>query len=317
MCDELFCSNRARERDDNLLFVRERLLRAETDLASLLDLYVKIHSGECVADDETSALITVLRLSGIVKAERGRLRERNRIYYRVFDRDWVRANMPDAEVRRQKAAFRRGAIRASVIATGVAAALGLMAVIAMRQTLLAHRALALANFSYVSQAQASLVSALSGQRFQSLEAIRKASDFYTNRTDLRNLAISALSLFDLKKQPPWPGYPPGTVAAALHPSFQLCARANQEGSIEVQKITGGDRVAHLSSVNRPIDQMRFSPDGHYLAITTSGSNSEMVVWDWRNATTLLRVPHHNGRPPFDFDSETQQLAIEQLTKFAA
>src|SRR5207244_633612 len=36
-CDELYLSHGARERDDNLLFVRDRILRSEADLASLLD----------------------------------------------------------------------------------------------------------------------------------------------------------------------------------------------------------------------------------------------------------------------------------------
>src|SRR5207244_1311867 len=39
LCAGLFLSASAREKDDNLLFVRERLLRSEADLASLLDLY--------------------------------------------------------------------------------------------------------------------------------------------------------------------------------------------------------------------------------------------------------------------------------------
>jgi hypothetical protein len=41
---------------------------------------------------------------------------RNRIYFRVFDRAWIEANMPDAEKRHQKAAFKRGFRRASAVA---------------------------------------------------------------------------------------------------------------------------------------------------------------------------------------------------------
>ena len=42
----------ARERDDNLLFVRERILRSEVDLAGLLTLYSQLLRGKRVADDE-------------------------------------------------------------------------------------------------------------------------------------------------------------------------------------------------------------------------------------------------------------------------
>src|SRR5439155_21587564 len=85
LCEELFFSNRARERDDNLIVVRERMLRSEADLTGLLDLYLKVRSGQRVADDQTDSLVSILRLSGIVRSERGRLTERNRIYHRVFD----------------------------------------------------------------------------------------------------------------------------------------------------------------------------------------------------------------------------------------
>jgi len=115
VCRELFLSNRARERDDNLLFVRERLLRNESDIAGLLALYGKVRSGNRVRDDETNSLNTILRLSGITKVENGRLRVRNRIYSEVFDNNWITSHLPGAEVRRQKAAYLRGFKIASAV----------------------------------------------------------------------------------------------------------------------------------------------------------------------------------------------------------
>ena len=50
--------------------------------------------------DETSLLVSILRLSGVVRPEAGSLKLRNRIYERVFDRAWVIQHMPDAELRR-------------------------------------------------------------------------------------------------------------------------------------------------------------------------------------------------------------------------
>ena len=38
----------------------------------------------------------------------GLLQVRNRIYFRVFDQVWITANMPDAELRRQRKAFWKG-----------------------------------------------------------------------------------------------------------------------------------------------------------------------------------------------------------------
>src|SRR2546421_2450157 len=114
-CEELFLSSKARERDDNLLFVRERLLKSEVGLPELLALYAQILKAKTVRDAEANPLVTVLRLSGVARGEDGVMRVRNRVYAEVFDARWVRANMPEAEVRRQRAAFRRGAVQAAVL----------------------------------------------------------------------------------------------------------------------------------------------------------------------------------------------------------
>ncbi|HEX8188372.1 MAG TPA: AAA-like domain-containing protein [Pyrinomonadaceae bacterium] len=133
LCDELFLSSRARERDDNLLFVRERLLRGETERVALLDLYGRVLAGRNVPDDETDPIVNALRLSGIARDEGGLLRVRNRIYGHVFDRAWVVANMPDAELQRQRAAYRRGLVRAAAVAAVIFILLGALAVVALTQ----------------------------------------------------------------------------------------------------------------------------------------------------------------------------------------
>jgi hypothetical protein len=115
ICDDLFLSRRARERDDNLLFVRERMLRSEVDTASLLTLYSKVRRGAKVSDDPSDPLVTVLRLSGITRVQEGRLKVRNRIYSEVFADEWVRSCLPGAELRRQRTAYLRGLKLASAI----------------------------------------------------------------------------------------------------------------------------------------------------------------------------------------------------------
>lgn len=104
----LFLCRQARDRDDNLIFVRERILRSEVDVTGLLYLYRKVLQGQPVADDETNPLVSVLRLSGITRGDDGSLHVRNRIYGEVFDIKWIQVNMPQAELRRQRKAGRRG-----------------------------------------------------------------------------------------------------------------------------------------------------------------------------------------------------------------
>jgi multidrug efflux pump subunit AcrA (membrane-fusion protein) len=78
-------------------------------------------------------LISILRLSGVALMTGGYLRVRNRIYERVFDREWVKANMPDAELRRQRAAYRRGLLRATAIGALILILLSSLSIYAFRQ----------------------------------------------------------------------------------------------------------------------------------------------------------------------------------------
>jgi len=109
--------------------VRERMLRSEVDTPGLLTIYERILDGKTVKDDETNPLISVLRLSGITRADNGLLKVRSRIYKEVFDHDWVVSNMPGAELRRQRTAYKSGLKRAfaivlALLVIGIAIALG-------------------------------------------------------------------------------------------------------------------------------------------------------------------------------------------------
>src|SRR5262249_7081808 len=138
LCEALFLSQTAHEQDDNLIFVRERLLRSEVDLAALLELYPQVRAGQRVKADDTNQLVGILRLAGIVRLVDGWLQVRNRIYERVFDRQWVVTHMPDAELRRQRCAFRRGLLRASGVAAVIVAALGLLSGVAFTNAAVAR-----------------------------------------------------------------------------------------------------------------------------------------------------------------------------------
>lgn len=95
-CDELFLSNQAREKDDNLLYVRDRLLRTNKDLGGVFDIYERALRDEPVPVEENNPLLDELKLAGIVDCESGRVQVRNRIYRHVFDINWVKINRPDA-----------------------------------------------------------------------------------------------------------------------------------------------------------------------------------------------------------------------------
>jgi tetratricopeptide (TPR) repeat protein len=131
-CERIFLSPEARERDDNLHFVRDRLLRSEQERAALLDAYAKVCRGERLDDDHLNPVLNELRLSGVVRVVNGHLHPRNRIYSKVFDLKWVQKNLPNAEIRRQRAAFYRGVRRVAGVAAVVLAVMGSLAVYAWR-----------------------------------------------------------------------------------------------------------------------------------------------------------------------------------------
>jgi hypothetical protein len=145
VCNDIFLSTKARERDDNLLFVRDRMLRSAVDPAALLTMYSQILRGSRVKDEAAHPLVTVLHLAGVVRTENGNLKVRNRIYKRVFNKDFVAANQPLDEVQRQRAAERRGRLKAFALAAPIILIFLALLVTAWKQTKNATEALAAAQ----------------------------------------------------------------------------------------------------------------------------------------------------------------------------
>jgi hypothetical protein len=126
--------------EDNLLFVQDRLLRSDADRAALLTLYGRIRAGRRVAENTAGAFGEALRLSGVARVDDGgHLRVRNRIYARAFDKKWVGENFPGVELRRQRAAFRRGLALAMAASMVLIAAFSYLALAARHQARRAAR----------------------------------------------------------------------------------------------------------------------------------------------------------------------------------
>lgn len=186
LCGRLFLSKSARETDDNLVFVQNRLLRSDVDVAEMLELYMRIRSGHHIKDDETNPVIPVLRLSGVVRVVDGELRVRNRIYDHVFNREWAISHMPDAEVRRQRVAYRKGLFRAAIVS---AAALLIMGVLAGAAGLNARRASAEAHVADSARKNSEIQEKNARQQAKLALAARK--DALENARKARQSALAA------------------------------------------------------------------------------------------------------------------------------
>lgn len=91
LVERLFLSEEARG-ERNLKYLQRRILTGDMR-AEMLALYRDVIKGKEVRDDGQSPVQVQLELLGLVKVESGRLRVRNEIYRRVFDRTWVRQHM--------------------------------------------------------------------------------------------------------------------------------------------------------------------------------------------------------------------------------
>ncbi len=64
-CTETFFEGAAAENDDNLMYVRDQMLRHHHDVTGVLVLYDRLLRGQAIEDDPQDTLIGVLKLAGI------------------------------------------------------------------------------------------------------------------------------------------------------------------------------------------------------------------------------------------------------------
>ncbi|HMY75563.1 MAG TPA: AAA-like domain-containing protein, partial [Blastocatellia bacterium] len=304
-CDELFFARRAREQDNNLLFVRTRLLKGETDVAGLLTLYRQVLSGRRVEDAEADPLVTTLRLAGVVRVENGCLRPRNPIYEKAFDDEWATKNMPDAEVQRQRAAYRRGVLRTSVIAALLLAIIGSLLFIAVQKNSLANRQMD-ENRRVLYAAQMNL--AQQNWEFFSVERVLNLLNEQIpkpGQEDLRNFEWHYLwqlchnervtlhsesNVFQAVFSPDgrfvagasgnvaklwdtatgqeirsFAGHTGKVTGVAFSPDGRLLATASFDGKAKLWGVTTGEELKTFAGHAAPLISVAFAPDGRRLA----------------------------------------------------
>jgi WD40 repeat protein len=286
ICEELFFTRRASEQDDNLLFVRERMLRSEVDLASLLTLYGQVRDGKRVTDDETNPLVTVLRLSGITRIEKGSFKLRNRIYERVFDREWVNKNLPDADLQRQRAAYRRGLWRAGGIAAIIIALVASLAFVALRQRNNAmqqerakNRALYAAQMNMAQQ---------NWEYFNTSRVLSMLRDYQPlpGQEDLRSFEWYYLWQLCHSERLTLP-HSDWVYRVAFSPDGGTLATAARDCSVRLWDMQTGKETRAFSVPGQGLSDMAFAPDGQWLATVTSNSQ-DVQLWHAATGRELRR-----------------------------
>jgi WD40 repeat protein len=287
LCEELFFARRAREQDDNLLFVRERMLRSEVELAGLLQLFARVHRGKRVEDDETNPFVTILKLSGITCIEDARLRVRNRIYERVFDQAWIVTNTPDAEVRRQRAAYRKGLLRAAVIAAVIVAVMASLAFVAVRERNLARAAeetnrqqlyaaqMTLAAQSWEDAGVSHMLDLLNGHLPKPGQEDLRGFEWY----HLWGLGHGDLRSFQ---------HGDHAVPVKFFPDNRRLVTGGSDHLVRIWDIVTGEQLMALSGHSDMIWSVAVSPDGHTLASTSADKTAKIWSADTGQEIATLR-----------------------------
>lgn len=279
ICKALFLSGQSRSQDDNLLFVRERLLKARVDTSGLLELYRRVLRGKRVISNERNELQNVLRLSGIVTPRKGVLQVRNRIYKSAFDAAWVAENLPGAEARRQRAAFRRGFALASLAALCIIGVMTYLAYSIQRQRDENRRQLYVADIGLAQQAW-------EAHDFYRVRALLRSHIPTKMMPDLRGLEWYGLWNLVTKEQPlmaidnvqSWKN------ATILSPEQQrIFGLVTGDELVEFDANTGQRlrSVMKLPARSRPV-----CATANGLLLTSTLSGNDIKIWDFGTGSLI-------------------------------
>ncbi|HEX5220920.1 MAG TPA: serine/threonine-protein kinase [Verrucomicrobiae bacterium] len=159
-----------------------------------------------------------------------------------------------------------------------------------------------------SQARTLRHSAQMGQRLESLAAIEQAKQIRTEPS-LRDEAIAALALPDVRLGPKWSAQRTNCVALACDAAGQKYAQLDSEGVVTVRTLADNREVHRFET--GPVDvnvytALDFSPDGRFLVKV--GDWQPPVVWSMDGGQSILENPPNGGSAP-TFSADRRFVAL--------
>jgi WD40 repeat protein/predicted Ser/Thr protein kinase len=159
--------------------------------------------------------------------------------------------------------------------------------------------------SYLAQARASRRTGRAGQRFEALAALEQAARIRST-PELRNEAIAALALTDLRMEKTWPVRKSSNAPIAFDSNLDLYAVETDSGVIVIRRVGDQSEVTRLPAPEgapRATFITPFSRDGKWLAVRHA--DARLRIWEMgavpRLAADLTNHPTGGAFPLFPFD----------------
>jgi eukaryotic-like serine/threonine-protein kinase len=156
-----------------------------------------------------------------------------------------------------------------------------------------------------NQARAGRFSRQMGQRLDSLAALAKAARLRPDER-LRDEAIAALALPDVRRVPGWRSAAPGTATVAYGGQYRHYARTDTQGILSIRSIPDDQEIRRITSGPILGEYLFFSPDERFLV--GLGEGYTLHVWRVADGQPALR-DELRGCRSHAFSPDGRQLAV--------
>jgi WD40 repeat protein len=167
--------------------------------------------------------------------------------------------------------------------------------------------------SLVAQARGNRMSGRLGQRFETLATIRRAVTLGGPSPELRNEAIAALCLPDLKLVKEWEGRPADTEWESFDGTLQRYARIDKEGNVSVYSVADEREIARLPGFGFPAwNGVTLSPNG-LLLLQRCRPFGQSKLWNLDGPKPIVVREGATGdlESAVAFSPDSRQLAMTQ------
>ncbi|HXY36142.1 MAG TPA: WD40 repeat domain-containing serine/threonine-protein kinase [Planctomycetaceae bacterium] len=169
----------------------------------------------------------------------------------------------------------------------------------------------------VAQSRAHRVSRRPGQRFQSLETIKKATQLArtldlppASFQELRNAAIATLAVPDLYLAGPWNPWPTDALGLDFDEAHTLYARTDRAGNCSIRRVAGDVEIYHLPGLGLPAWPF-LSRDGKFIALgdMSRGLSFGKGIHVWQLAGSTPRELLYEPKASTAVFRDSQQFAL--------